>query len=243
MLNSNVVIVGTAKNAEDYLSTIIDKMEMLGSLFLRYNIIIYENDSEDNTLNILIDWEKRNKNVKIISEKNLNFNYRTHTLMYARNILLNEALKLNSEYLICMDMDYVNYGITKEGFLSCFDINLDWAVLGANQSQVYYDLWALRTYDNWMDYDCWSCVHIEKKSIDECIFKKFINIPIDKDPIKVLSCFGGLCLYKTKFLYNCSYNGKTDNSLWPEKSEHIGLNEGIIRNNGNIYINPKMINY
>jgi glycosyltransferase involved in cell wall biosynthesis len=243
MIENNVVIIGTAKNVENYLPIVIQKMEMLGSLFFNYKIIIYENDSEDQTLNILINWEKRNKNVKIISEKNINSPHRTHNLMYARNILLKEALQLNSKYLICMDMDYVNYGLTKESFLSCFDIDLDWAVLGANQSQVYYDLWALRTYDDWMDYDCWWCVHIENKTVDECILKQFRNIPVDHKPIKVLSCFGGLCLYKTKFLHNCEYNGKINNEIWPQQSEHIGLNEGIIKNGGNIYINPKMINF
>jgi hypothetical protein len=243
MINSNVVIVGPAKNIENYLHTTIQKMEMIGSLFLNYKIFIYENDSEDNTLNILLNWQKRNSNVNIITEKNINSPHRTHNLMHARNVLLEEALKLNFEYLISMDMDYVNSGLTEEGFLSCFDINLDWAVLGANQSQVYYDLWTLRTYDSWMDYDCWVCVKIENKTIEECILNKFKNIPIDHDPIKVLSCFGGLCLYKTKFLHNCKYNGKIDNKIWPQQCEHVGLNEGIKRNGGNIYINPKMINF
>ncbi|MEY4342216.1 MAG: hypothetical protein RL736_6 [Pseudomonadota bacterium] len=241
--NSSVVIVGAAKNVEEFLPTIIHKIEMLSNLFLKSKIIIFENDSEDKTADILLNWQKNNNNVNIIIEKNLNSPHRTHNLAYVRNTLLKHALEFNSDYMICIDMDYVNVGLTKEGFLSCFDINLDWAVLGANQSHVYYDLWTLRTYDDWMPYDCWSCVHIDGKSIDECILQKFHNIPIETPPIKVKSCFGGLALYKTKFLHGCQYNGILNNSKWQQQCEHIGLNQGIVANGGNIYINPKMINF
>jgi hypothetical protein len=238
---SSCTITGTAKDVSKYLPIITKKIEMISNCFLKSNIIIFENDSIDDTLLYLNKWkEKSNFNIKIISEKNLQ-GKRTQRLAYARNKLLSQALKNNNEYMVVVDMDNINLDLTREGFLSCFKYKNDWAVLGANQKKIYQDSWALRTFDDWMPFDCWDCVHIEKKGEEYCWKSRFRNIKPTNKLIEVKSCFGGLAVYKTKYLKNCSYYGGEINGH--QVCEHVKFNKDIReKNNGKIFINPQMIN-
>jgi len=238
----SVVILGMARNIEGYLPTIMEKMENILTLFEKGSIIIYENDSSDKTLEILQNWKK----ARIINEKNVQ-GERTHRLEHGRNILLEEALKENSEYIIILDMDDKNMNITNEAILTSLNNeNEDWAVMGANQEGTYYDLWALRTFDNWMPGDIWHC------GIDTNMSNSmWRNISKNENLIEVKSCFGGLGIYKTKYLNGCKYDGKTTpkfncsydtSGVSTEKCEHVSLHECIRNNGGKIFINPKMIN-
>jgi hypothetical protein len=241
MLNYDVIVVGCARNVEKSLNISLDKLNIIRELFKSTKIIIFENDSTDNTLNILKNWEEK-KIIKLITEKKVP-GLRTERLAYARNKLYNEAMKHNFDLLIVIDLDVVIRDLTKEAILSCFDIKDDWAMLGGNQTNTYYDLWALRTYDDWMPFDCWECVNIHKKSNDYCVKSRFKQIKQDSDPIKVKSCFSGFAIYKRKYLDNCSYGnglqGPDDNKY--EICEHVTFNQGILKNGGSIFINPKLI--
>jgi hypothetical protein len=245
--NKSATIVGTARDIQKYLYYTIKKIEMISSLFGNINIIVYENDSIDDTLDILNKWKNNSKyNIKIISEKNLP-GKRTQRLSYARNILLNEALKLNNEYFIVMDLDDVNSLLTKKRFVSSFLYNNDWSCLCANQKYNYYDLWALRTKDDWLNYDCWDCIKNKKESgkeydkeYEKCVGSKFKNLKPQKDLLEVNSCFGGLAIYKTKYIKNCKYYGGEGDK---EVCEHVNFNKEIIeKNKGKIFINTNMIN-
>jgi hypothetical protein len=242
MLDYNIIIVGCARNIEKYLYKSLTKINMLKSLFKSSKVFIYENDSTDKTLEILKDWENKNI-IKLFTEKNVP-GKRTERLAHGRNILYNEAMKNDFDLLIVMDLDNVIELLSEEGILSCFDIKEDWAMLGGNQIGNYYDLWALRTYDEWMPFDWEECYCIEKKSKYYCFYSRLKNIPINSNPIKVKSCFGCIAIYKRKYLNNCSYgNGLQGDIKKYEICEHVIFNECIIKNGGNIYINPKLISY
>ncbi len=241
MINNDVIVVGCARNIEKYLDNTLNKINIIKELFKSTNVIIFENDSTDNTLNILKDWETK-KIIKLITEKNVP-GLRTERLAYARNILYKESMKYNFDLLIVLDLDVIIKDLNKEALLSCFNIKEDWAMLGGNQTNIYYDLWALRTYDEWMPFDCWECVKIHKKSFEYCVKSRFKQIKQDSEPIKVKSCFGGISIYKRKYLDNCSYGtglqGPEGNKY--EICEHVAFNECIIKNGGSIFINPKLI--
>jgi len=241
-LQYNVIIVGCARDIEKYLPNTKEKLQMIKTLFKSSKIIIYENDSKDKTLDILKEWENE-KLIKLITEKNIK-GERTERLAYARNLLYKEAMKHKFDLLIIIDMDDVISLLSKESILSCFKLKENWAMVGANQNRIYYDLWALRTYDNWMPFDCWSCINIEKKSYKYCLNSRWKNVPEYKKPIKVKSCFGGTAIYKRKYLNNCSYgNGMQKiGNITTEICEHVYFNKCIINNGGKIYINPKFIN-
>lgn len=242
MLDYDIIIVGCARNIEKYLYKSLTKINMIKDLFKSAKVFIYENDSTDKTLEILKDWENKNI-IKLFTEKNVP-GKRTERLAHGRNILYNEAMKYNFDLLIVMDLDNVIELLSKEGILSCFDIKEDWAMLGGNQLGNYYDVWALRTYDDWMPFDWEECYYINKKSKNYCFHSRLKNIPINSNPIKVKSCFGGIAIYKRQYLNNCSYgNGLQGDINKYEICEHVPFNACIIRNGGNIYINPKLISY
>ena len=236
-LQYDVIIVGCARNIESYLPNTKEKLQMIKSLFKSSKIIIYENDSSDKTLDILKEWEQEQL-IQLITEKDIK-GIRTERLAYARNLLYKEAMKSVFDLLIVIDLDNVINGLSTESLLSWFNLEEDWAVVGANQLGNYYDLFALRTFDDWMPFDFMVCENIDKKDINFCLNNRFKNIPVK-------SCFGGLCIYKRQYLDNCSYgNGfqlNNDNSKF-EFCEHVDFNKCITNNGGKIYINPKLINY
>jgi len=235
-LFSSVVVVGTARNIEKFLPTTLNKIQMICNCFQKSNVIIYENDSNDKTLEILQDWARKNVNVEIITEKSLP-GLRTQRIAWGRNIVMKKALELNAEYIVVMDLDDVNDKLSKDAFLSTLHItNIDWAAMTANQTDKYYDLWALRTYDDWMPFDCWECVYKEQKGEQICVNDRYKHIDENEKPILVKSAFGGLGIYKTKYLANSIYDGGKDNN---EVCEHVSFNENIMKNGGKVYINPK----
>ena len=236
------VIVGCARDIAVHLPTTKIKLSLIKNLFKESKIIIYENDSSDDTLNILKNWESENF-IQLITEKNVK-GQRTERLAHGRNTLYNEAMKNDFDFLIVIDLDNVIQGLTEDSILSCFSIDEKWAMLGGNQTIEYYDYWALRTYDDWMPFDCWYCVREQGKSLSYCLDSRRKHIDKDNKPIKVKSCFGGIAIYKREYLNNCSYG----NGIYPgtgnvETCEHVKFNECVLNNGGDIYINPKMINH
>lgn len=240
ILPYDVIVVGCARNIETYLSGTKEKLEMIKGLFKSTVIYIYENDSNDKTLEILKQWESENF-INLISEKNVP-GLRTERLAHGRNILYNKAMEHNFDYLIVMDLDNVNMDLSSDGIKSCFNIEEKWAAVCANQTGNYYDIWALRTYDDWMPFDCWYCVNAEKKSQKYCVASRYKNVPSNSKPIKVKSAFGGFVIYDKKYLGNCTYgNGLYDDGN--ELCEHVTFNQCILDNGGEIYINPALINH
>jgi glycosyltransferase involved in cell wall biosynthesis len=199
-IQSSVVIVGCARNIASKLDKTIEIIKMIKNCFIDYQIIIYENDSTDDTLDKLNKWSKEDNKVEIITEKNVP-GLRTQRLSHARNTLMKKALTHNSEFIVSMDLDLVNHNLTKESFMSSFLTDIDWAAIFANQSEKYYDLWALRSIDNWLNFDCIKCLH-KTKDDDYCRGSRIKKINSNEKPIEVLSAFGGLGIYKTKYLKN-----------------------------------------
>jgi hypothetical protein len=245
ILPYDVVIVGCARDIEKYLENTKQKLQMLKSLFRNTKIIIYENDSIDKTLDILKDWERENF-IQLITEKDVK-GIRTERLANARNILYNEAMKHNFDLYIVIDLDNVIQDLSKESIISCFNLKEDWAMVGANQKDIYYDMFALRTFDDWMPFDFAKCTEIKKKTNNYCLSDRIKNIPQDTQPIEVISCFGGFGIYKRKYIDNCFYGYgfqlNNDNNEKVGFCEHVDFNKGIKNNGGKIYINPKLINY
>lgn len=233
----DVVIVGCIRDGSKYIDASMNSALMIAGQFSKSRIIVYENDSVDDTLTRLRRWEENTSIVDLISEENIP-GKRTHRLAHARNTLMAAALALNPEYIVVMDMDDVNQRLTRDAFMTCFDVSEPWAVLGANSGPVYYDIWALRTLDSWMPCD------FRSLSAMTMIPKRIVNIPFGTSPIEVNSCFGGLAIYRTEFI---------DASVWrlydggdspdgPERCEHVSLHSHIRKQGGRIFINPKMIN-
>ena len=239
----DIIIVGCARNIESHLSNTKQKLEMIKSLFKSSQIIIYENDSSDKTLELLTIWKNKNF-IQLITEKNVP-GIRTERLAYARNLLYKEAMKHNFDLLIVVDLDNVINDLSESSIISCFNLEEDWAMVGANQTVHYYDIFALRTYDDWVPFDFLKCIHIDRKTQKYCLDDTYKTISKDEKPIQVISCFGGTAIYKRKYLNNCDYGKgfQMNGDSKMEFCEHVSFNQCIINNGGKIYINPKFINF
>lgn len=225
------IICGLIKNNEKFMNSLKNKINQLYKLknLKLIKIIIYENDSTDNTLQILKSWNFNE--LIIISEKNINKGSRVKNITYGRNRLLNYVKNnnINPDFLVMLDMDDVLKLFNPFILDNIIHIKKNWSVLGGN-SYIYYDLFALRLghkYNNNLNY-----LKFNKKDRLKYIYFK---IPRNSGLIKVNSCFNGICIYKYDIIKDCYYKG--DEKL----CEHVFLHNLISKKGGNIYIYPKLI--
>ncbi len=68
LIQHTVVICGIIRDKADTVPQLIRNLEGVGSLFLDYRVVLYENDSTDGTLELLREWSVRNRRVYIIGE-------------------------------------------------------------------------------------------------------------------------------------------------------------------------------
>ena len=68
LIQHTVVICGIIRDKADTVPQLIRNLEGVGSLFLDYRVVLYENDSSDSTPELLREWSARNRRVYIIGE-------------------------------------------------------------------------------------------------------------------------------------------------------------------------------
>jgi len=247
-----IVIASIARNVASTFNSDYERITASFSDFEIVNWIVIESNSTDDSIKVLDRFSKLSTNIINISMRS-EFNgkhLRTQELAKARNkyleIFRKICIKNDIEYLVVCDLNNLNNKLTKSAIQSCWE-NRNWAAVTANQAGPYYDVWALR-HKYWNNYDCWERYEELKKlynksrlALWESVYSRMINIPSNSNWIKVDSAFGGIAVYKTKYINGCKYVGIT--SKGKQVCEHVSFNEGIINNNGSIYINPKLINF
>ena len=166
------------------------------------------------TLEELLTWKARLPNavsVDIVSEKRFfpgGDTMKTTRLAHARDLIWDKLRELSAppDYVLMLDLDGVNDNL--DGIESCFSLPDGWGGCCVTSQPAYYDVWALRTYDDWMTCDIWTDKRCAEKFRDcsgcgpmtegedkSCSQAQRI-IPEDSPPIKVRSCFGGAVLYR-----------------------------------------------
>jgi hypothetical protein len=233
------IVAGTCRNILQYWEEVSKSLQKIFDSLDSYDCVIVESNSQDDTFNKVSEWALKQANVKVISMGNLEGS-RTQRISRCRN----EYLKYitDHDYLLVVDLDDIlriqdNF---KEQLNSCFSRN-DWDAIGCNRLGDYYDVWALRSEQLGVTFDCWEKAHknfktkITSKGIFKIIDKqkyvdKYIqNIPITSNWIECTSVFAGMVLYKTSAIKGHSYDGNTT-------CEHISFNKGL-----RIFINPEFI--
>lgn len=248
MKTSSLIIAGTCRDVGTYIPDIIKSIDRCGEKFLKYHVIIYENDSSDDTRLKLIELKKSNYTYLFEDGLDKKFQSRTKRLAHGRNLILEQLRQMCDleqwDYLLVLDMDNVNSkGTFVDTIDRCFDpsINkINWAVQAANQKYGYYDRWALRI-PKIFNYDCW--LKIKKHGRTDQTIKKYVypDLKFNGDLIPVKSAFGGTALYKIKSIPpKCVYNGT--HLKGEEKCEHVDFHKCIKKSGGSIYINTKFIN-
>jgi hypothetical protein len=236
-----VVIAGCTKNSASYLRSRLETLTSIGNLFETSQILIYENDSDDNTVAILTEFKSTHSNFTFIHEHYVD--NKTNSLAHGRNMLLYEISQNYNDYdyMIMVDLDVVLDKFNPTQILHMFSYT-NWDVLTANCNYKYYDIWALRmSTSKWTDFhakiwpspllhDCWRDVNPR-----ECIRKYQQEIPMNYPLLEVDSAFNGLGIYKLSAIVGCRYS--------PEQiqCEHVSFHRDIVRKGGKIYICPSIL--
>ena len=93
----NCCFCGPVKNCGTYLNKVFENVEKLGSLFNDYQIIIYYDESTDDTLQKLIKYQEKNPKLSFYVNQKPISKFRTQNLAIARNWCLN-YVRQNKEY-------------------------------------------------------------------------------------------------------------------------------------------------
>lgn len=248
---SEILIAGSARNVERFIKSDIDSLRCSFSDFKKVHFLIVESDSSDGTLKKLTQLKSENIAFDFITLGNLSNTHpkRTERIAFCRNKVI-DALLSNQQYstinyVAVADLDSVNAKLTREGVRSCWDIELDWGGVTANQTDEYYDIWALR-HDYWNADDCW----VQRKELERftttlfaenlSILSKKIHISPATPPIKVHSAFGGLAIYKRDAFVSSRYIGLREDGS--EICEHVPFHRQMKESGYQLFINPKMLN-
>jgi len=245
----NVIFAGTCRNVESDLPYVLKHIDTCGSMFGKYAVVIYENDSADATRSILIDHAATFQPgmYSLILEDGIvdKEPRRTMRLERGRNLILDKVHEMNAQneydFLVILDLDNINAsGRFTETIKSCFQHGEDWDVLTANQQTgYYYDMWALRKRPD-LNYDF--ARHQPILGKEKSMFYLQFDPSQPPDLVEVDSAFGGIAIYRLSTLpTHCRYQGEYEDG--GEKCEHVDFHD-CLRDHGNkIFINKQFFTY
>jgi hypothetical protein len=232
--DKTVIFCGLCRDVLDTIADNIQYLDLIGSYFKSHLILLYESDSTDETPKklkelgetypLIFESEKLDLPRYTNDEKE-----RTRILSYCRNWYLNHitANKLTSDYVVVIDCD--SNGWSLPGFFTSFSYP-DFDMMGANgiQHGEYYDTFPLRI-ENWTDYFFRGIENKQATTPRHIVFSR------ENELQPVLSCFGGLGIYKFEALMS-SYYAEF------EGSEHVYLHRRMVEQGyDKIFINPQML--
>ena len=244
-----IVFLGAARNCAGKITESINRVLELAKYFKEYRIKIFENDSSDETPQLISDSLKGNVNAEVFTEKELcaALPSRTQRLAHARNCLLDATIEQQADfdYVCWLDLDgLVDSRFTNEGFLSNFKYEAVWDAVFPVTMPIYYDIWALREkYISPIDI-VWHSQHLVPSVIRS---KRNLHAAVQQLTqdnlsgwLSVESAFGGFGLYKMDISSKGRYVGIINNE---EICEHVTYNESLYRAGARLYINPECITH
>jgi Cryptococcal mannosyltransferase 1/Glycosyl transferase family 2 len=249
----SAVIVGCARDCEAFLPAVLQNVSTIANLYSRAAFVFVENDSADNTREILRKWLSRHacSFLVCLNELHVQEPRRTARLAIARNAYMEWLHSQHLEqfdHLVVIDFDNANTNIISEESLAAairfLDSSTQNAAVFANQLP-YYDIWALR-HDVWCPEDCWAQIRKRPaylprhRAIERYLTSRQLNIDPNSPPVPVRSAFGGLGIYKLGFVRAARYVGLLSDGS--QVCEHVAFNEAAVRAGGVLYIFPELLN-
>jgi len=257
MKNSSVSICSIVRDCQKNLENNIHNIERLRLLFKNSEVIIFENDSKDNTLKVLENYQKKSKGVHVLTENydvpsipkqtigdwNPYFSVaRIEKMTLYRNKYLHfiNSQGIKRDYVIVIDLDISNFDIN--GIIHSFGTLIDWDCISANGVSLssnlknqYHDSYALIEYGKLNDQQT------EQSIKDNRIY--FSSLKRGMPLVLVDSAYGGMAIYKWRSIKDIYYSCLLNNDPKVQcKSEHVDLHKKMIENGYNkIFINPSMV--
>ena len=235
---SKVAVVGLARDCADNLRNSLLLLEELGSRFNWPRGFIYENDSEDDTQEVLFrdrpSWLTVTCDVK--NRPHLTGFERSRTVALAeyRNACREWVAETtgDADFVVVLDLD-ADGGFSVDGVLNSLawlEKHADAAGMGSfsllritedgKEKFAHHDSWAARL--NW-----WS----DRKSVTGLGWFHQLFPPVGAPPIRMNSCFGGLAVYRAAAYLAGRYAGGD--------CEHVPFHRSIAESTGlSMYLNP-----
>lgn len=224
VIHEKVIICGVSRDVGTRLPHTINIMEKIGSLFDDYKIIVYENNSNDDTPLLLKNWKNCNPKVFVKSENIMDSDFdsvvinrlndhqifRPELISRARNIVLDIAMSDSYKdytYLIWMDMDF-KVPPSYRGIIETFKTDREWdAVLayGIDPDEIYWDWYAFR--------DAVYPIGSELLGNTWWYMPKTFSLNTSSDWYPVYSAFGGCGIYKKSSIQGCRYSATVTEDL------------------------------
>jgi len=260
-----IIITGLLRDCSKLINLIISKCENIGNLFDDYAIVILENDSSDNTRELLLNWAKSNTKVTILGcgvnepECKLQLPKTTNTLG------VNDVTVSRIEKMVNLRntiLDYVYTHFNKNEWHYILNIDLDilgmlyldgvWNTMGwfSEKSSISaicaygIEPFGLGThyYDTYAHEDIDEAPNLDSDNVTRSVnsFQKSIlsNQYLRGDGlVQVKSCFSGATVYRYSHLHPNKYEliDRGDHVVCEHKTINWKLH--------NVYVNPSMIYY
>nr|QBK91801.1 MAG: glycosyltransferase [Pithovirus LCPAC304] len=215
---SRVIFAGLVRDKEDRVPYIKKRLEALGEPFKDYHILIVENDSEDQTRERLLEWQRKTPKVTILGcgenvkkcqleleatkVKTFGSN-RIKKMAYLRNIYVDYVHEHFGEwdYLVVNDLDLLA-DLSDKGWKSAFGNFRQDPSLSAISAYGYYDLWFKKMfYDDFAFVPLGSSIERSNSKathfgIKEKIEMERYQLETKKELVPVKSSFSGLTVYR-----------------------------------------------
>ncbi|HEY0980771.1 glycosyltransferase family 2 protein [Schlesneria sp.] len=238
MARSRAVICGLARNVEKILPKSIARIERLGTMFADYRVVIYENDSTDNTKPLLQEWAQANPKVDITVEQLgdpvnpcARCLKRAERMARYRNECLNLIREKYADYdhVIVVDTD-LEYGWSDDGVANTFG-HENWDFVGSNGLILRRCGIALNAF---LQYDAWAFRNDENFTQLSTAEVNYMSWQRGEPLVPVMCSFGGLGVYRMPAYLAGTYSG--------HDTEHV-THQQVARPLGfrNVFLNPSQI--
>lgn len=242
---STCLICGCARNVADRLPGLIPYIERLGGEFADYRVYVLENDSRDDTVEILRGWQARNWAVRAdcftsgnprLSDLSVR---RIRYMSQYRNSIMEHLERYWShyDYMVMLDLDL--WGFYVDGVMDSLGYD-NWGAMGSNgrkhssmsrHTNIYYDIFGHKELDEPETRE--GRFHYTFAQLQD----KYRSLKPGDDLVSVASCFNGLAVYRVQDVLGLRY------AAIPGYAEHVAFNDQIIKNGGSVFINPTQLTY
>lgn len=249
---SRIVICSLARNVSKIFEKTKSRLEYIGSQFTEYKIILFENDSTDNSRELLTDWTKTNSNIILLEccdlgscecklKTKTGYGYGTFSEERLGKMALYRQQYLN---FVNKHFKHFNYMLVVDFDLDgCVNINgifdsvakEDWGAIFCNGRISLPGTFGLKTipYDSMAVLFMGEDYNIKSYGLSELLKRSFLLDYYSgyKHFFQVKSAFNGYGLYKISSLDGCSYISNSN------ACEHINLAKCLHEKGEKIFIN------
>lgn len=251
MQDKRIVIAGLCRDNADAIPLFIKRTEVIRKLFSDSRVVVFENDSEDNTRDLLKGWARTSPGVDIVDCPNDcklkhlaarsggSFSKsRMERMCEYRNMLLDHIMAKYADFdnVMMLDIDLAG-PISLDGMAHTFGLPFQWDCVSAYGlmsgvltlgKMIMYDGLAFRSNKSMSDK--WTIVQAMHNCLQGSGYVR------GSQPVRVLSNFCGAAIYHMESLHDIRYRAKG------ARCEHICLHEDMHeRGFDKHYMNPNMI--